>query len=169
MCEATKDQQDGTEPLPSAMSVVKHLSDLAWAEEEPWHLEFLHLNRLLYYVQGESLVIRDKPAFAGHIEAWKSGPIVPSICLISPNAISTICTRTMMNKAPDLSDDDKDFVKTIWDGLKGYSSLGLRDNVRSSIPWTQARVYCGPVERQYNEITHEDMYDFFHMDLQRNL
>ena len=39
----------------------------------------LMLQKLLYYAQGWSLVLRDEPLFNDEIEAWVHGPVVPSV------------------------------------------------------------------------------------------
>lgn len=39
----------------------------------------LQLQKLLYFAQGFSLAINDKPIFEEDIEAWISGPVVPTV------------------------------------------------------------------------------------------
>lgn len=39
----------------------------------------LKLQKLLYYVQGLSLKVYDKPAFASNISAWQYGPVIESV------------------------------------------------------------------------------------------
>lgn len=51
----------------------------------------LQLQKILYYIQKEFLNIFNKPAFEDAIEAWKFGPVVPSVyyqfCMFGANRI----------------------------------------------------------------------------------
>ena len=42
-------------------------------------IDEMKLHKLLYFVQRESLVSLDKPAFSESIQAWKYGPVVPVV------------------------------------------------------------------------------------------
>ena len=42
-------------------------------------IDEMKLHKLLYFVQRESLVSLDKPAFSEAIQAWKFGPAVPVV------------------------------------------------------------------------------------------
>jgi uncharacterized phage-associated protein len=42
-------------------------------------IDEMKLHKLLYFVQRESLVSLDKPAFGEAIQAWKFGPVVPVV------------------------------------------------------------------------------------------
>lgn len=39
----------------------------------------LHLQKILYYLQAESLVHTGRPLFDGVIEKWRLGPVVPTV------------------------------------------------------------------------------------------
>ena len=39
----------------------------------------LKLQKLLYYVQGWNLALRDEPAFPDRLEAWIHGPVQPGV------------------------------------------------------------------------------------------
>ncbi len=65
--------------MASAYEVARCLVRLAAHDEEPDYLTNLRLQKLLYYAQAWSLAMRDKPLFDDRIEAWPSGPVVPSV------------------------------------------------------------------------------------------
>lgn len=39
----------------------------------------LKLQKLLYYAQGVTLALTEKPLFSDPLEAWLQGPVVPSV------------------------------------------------------------------------------------------
>lgn len=60
-----------------AMEVAKYIINLYYEMNQP--LSNLKLQKLLYFVQGASLAIFNKPAFEDNIEAWQYGPVVPNV------------------------------------------------------------------------------------------
>ena len=48
-------------------------------ESEPTPLTQLHLHKLLYYAQGWSLAAWGERLFDEAIQAWRHGPVVPSV------------------------------------------------------------------------------------------
>src|SRR2546428_134892 len=67
--------------MTQAIQISRYLIKLAAQEEEPGsgYLTPLHVQKLLYYVQGWSLALRGTPAFSDDIEAWRYGPVVESV------------------------------------------------------------------------------------------
>src|SRR6476660_4904178 len=54
-----------TTGLSKPEAIAKYLLTLAETEDEPDPLTHLRLQKLMYYVQGWSLALRKRPAFAG--------------------------------------------------------------------------------------------------------
>ena len=61
----------------SAIQVAQYL--LALAHSKGDQISNLKLQKLLYYLQGFSLVVNNKPLFPEAIEAWTHGPVVASV------------------------------------------------------------------------------------------
>ncbi|WP_297741448.1 Panacea domain-containing protein [uncultured Tessaracoccus sp.] len=57
-----------------ALDVLKHIN------ETSLRLGEVQRQKLLYYVQGWSLAWDGVPMFKDRIEAWKMGPVVPTVC-----------------------------------------------------------------------------------------
>lgn len=61
-----------------ATAIAPYIVYLGSLEPEP-DLTNLKLQKLLYYAQAWHLVFRQEPLFTDRIEAWRHGPVVPSV------------------------------------------------------------------------------------------
>lgn len=60
-----------------AITVAKYIVSKCIREKSP--ICNLQLQKLLYLVQKESLVINNEPIFVDEIEAWRFGPAIPNV------------------------------------------------------------------------------------------
>ena len=60
-----------------AMTVAKYIVSKCTRNNTP--ICNLQLQKLLYLIQKESLVINDEPIFVDEIEAWRFGPAIPNV------------------------------------------------------------------------------------------
>jgi uncharacterized phage-associated protein len=143
------------------MDVARYLVYLASCEEEPDFLSHLRLQKLLYYVQGWSLAMRNKPMFDGRIEAWAHGPVVrdlyPQLNEFGRRPISVEDIGLPQN----LTEDEFEFVASVWESYKKFSASSLREMTHKESPWVDARGGCGPADRSDSEITLKAMKEFF--------
>lgn len=65
------------EPMPIAEDVAKFF--IQYYDDNDVLITNLMLNKLLYFAQGHHLAEYGKPLFGETIEAWKYGPVVPSV------------------------------------------------------------------------------------------
>ena len=147
--------------MASAIDVARFLIELAKAEDEPEQLSHLRLQKLLYYVQGWSLALRDQPMFDDKIEAWVHGPVVPSVYPeFADFGFQTIPPDEV--PSPDaLAPEEKQFIESVWEAYREHSANSLRRMTHQEPPWLEARGGCGPADRCGNEITHASMKAFF--------
>lgn len=104
----------------------------------------MKLQKLVYYSQAWSLVWDDRPLFEESIEAWKNGPVIPS--LWRRNAYNYIVD----NVGGDPSALDKDARETILGVLNFYGSKTaeqLSDLTHVEEPWQMAREGLDPNDR----------------------
>jgi uncharacterized phage-associated protein len=145
----------------SAIDVARMLVYLAACEEEPDYLTHLRLQKLLYYVQGWSLAMRNKPMFNGRIEAWAHGPVVKEVYF----ALAVHGSRPIMPDAigvPEtLTTGEMEFIQSVWESYKRFSAGSLREMSHKEAPWVDARNGLSPAERCEHEITHDAMRRFF--------
>ena len=121
--------------MPQVLSVAKELVKLSLSGEEADPLTNLRLQKLLYYTQAWSLIIRESELFSDEIEAWRHGPVVPAVYQvlrntpIHPDAFAT---------APDLQAEEANFVRHVWEAYNQYSALQLSRMTHAESPWRKA-------------------------------
>ena len=119
----------------------------------------LKLQKLLYYVQGWSLALRDEPAFRDRLEAWVHGPVQPGVYgQYKCNRWSPIVEEV---DAPNL---DANLVRLIGDVLHVYggdSGYELEMRSHRELPWLHARGDLAPDEESTERISHASMSAFF--------
>jgi uncharacterized phage-associated protein len=149
--------------MASAYEVARYLVRLAAHDEEPDYLTNRRLQKLLYYAQAWSLAMRDKPLFDDRIEAWASGPVVPSVC----DRFEGLWRRVLLpddveeERVIEMEPDEVDFVASVWESYKAFSPSRLREMTREEDPWRKARGNLSPIVRCNEEITLESMRDYF--------
>lgn len=96
----------------NAFELSKIVIDYCFKLEYP--ITNLQLQKILYYIQKEFLNIFGKPAFEDAIEAWKFGPVVPSVyyqfCMFGANRIMMHYTNT---KKEEYSMSELEVVKKV--------------------------------------------------------
>jgi uncharacterized phage-associated protein len=119
----------------------------------------LKLQKLLYYVQGWSLAIHEKPAFPEPIEAWVHGPVVPAIFHQYRHfRWNPISIPTEVLTLPKVEVSHIDAVLKVYGGL---NAVQLEDLSHEETPWIEARKRLAPNERGNDIITHESMKIYF--------
>jgi len=147
--------------MAKALDVANFLVRLAAAEDEPDYLTHLRLQKLLYYAQGWSLALRDMPMFSERIEAWVHGPVVPDVYRSLAGSGSDVILADRFPEPPDLTDEEADFIESVWTAYKDFSAVRLRAMTHAEAPWKAARGNRPSEAACQNEITHEAMKAFF--------
>jgi uncharacterized phage-associated protein len=145
-----------------AYEVARYFAHIALNDEEPDYLTNPRLQKLLYYAQAWSLVMRDKPLFPERIEAWVHGPVVRDVWdAFKAKGAGPITEDTIGEPVFDLTEDEQAFIRSVWDSYKGYSALKLREMTREEDTWIDARGRCGAADQSNSEITHQALRDYF--------
>lgn len=144
-----------------ASEVARFLIHLAASEEEPEFLTHLQLQKLLYFAQGWSLVMRKSPLFSERIEAWAHGPVVLSVYSEFKGYGEQPISPKLVTPPANLSNDEKEFCAALWNGYKKYSASSLRQMTHEHEPWIAARKGLRPGEACTKEITKTAMKTFF--------
>lgn len=113
----------------------------------------LKLQKLVYYAQGFSLAINDRPLFQEEICAWQHGPVCPELYHRYKNygALGIpIPTNVDFSKFSKL---DKELLDEVYDVYGQFSAWKLRNMTHEEDPWRDT-----PIN---HEITHEAMKTFF--------
>ncbi len=149
--------------MSSSLDAARYLIHLASPseDEDTDCLCHLRLQKLLYYVQAWHLAVRDKPLFGERIEAWTNGPVVKDVYPAFANYGYHSIPPTEGMEPTSLTEQDKAFVRSVWDAYKQFSAGALRDKTHRESPWRDARGNLGPDERSSAEITHQAMRAYF--------
>ncbi len=123
-----------------AIQNAAYLFRLAAAEMEPLYLTHMHVQKLLYYVQGWSLALRNREAFDEEIVAWKHGPVVYKLYGQFKSYGDTPITNFDDSIADSLDDNDRFWLASVWEAYKGYSAIRLRSMTHQESPWRNARI-----------------------------
>ena len=144
----------GRHTMISAIQVAQYL--LALAHSKGDQISNLKLQKLLYYLQGFSLVVNNKPLFPEPIEAWTHGPVVASVY----HKYSKYGNNHIPAKEGDrdiLDKDVQEFIDEVYSEYGRYSAWKLRQMTHMEPPWKDAyRVDVSGVV-----ITHKAMIDYF--------
>lgn len=120
------------------------------------------LQKLLYYVQGWSLAALHTPAHVDQTEAWRDGPVVPSV----RNAFwGQSCQSVRISTSTDqLSTIPSEVNGVISLVVAHYGSLStdeLIDMTHEEKPWANARQGLNLHERSRIPISLNDLHDYF--------
>jgi uncharacterized phage-associated protein len=121
------------------VAVAKELVRLSFASDEKDPLTNLRLQKLLYYAQAWSLVLRESELFPEEIEAWWWGPVVPAVYHQLPDGEGASQIQlAMFVDVPGLSPEEADLVGGVWEAYNQYSALQLSRMTHQEMPWLRA-------------------------------
>jgi uncharacterized phage-associated protein len=121
-------------------SLAKELVKLSLTGEEGDPLTWFRLQKLLYYAQAWSVVLRETDLFPEEIRAGKSGPVVEEVYQALPDGqCAAFVPETAFANAPDLDPEDAAFLKSLWEAYSGYSASQLSRMTHAETPWQKAR------------------------------
>ena len=149
--------------MASAIDVAKYFVRKGYAGEEFEPVCPMRVQKLLYYAQAHSLVLRGKPVFEESIQAWQHGPVVPEVY----NTFQ--CCGGSFIPIPEneveISEVELKFLDMVWDNFVQFSATGLSRMTHEEKPWINARAGLKPDQRGHKEITHHDLKEYFTEDL----
>ncbi len=121
-----------------ASKVAEWFVNWAEASEEPSDVTNLKLQKLLYYAQGHHLGLSGTPMFSEPIQAWSHGPVVPAVY----RTYKQFENGPVKSVDPNFTwaaftDEDMEFLSTVWNTYGRYSAWQLRNMTHSERPWIQ--------------------------------
>jgi uncharacterized phage-associated protein len=143
------------------MSVAKELVRLSLSADEPDPLTNLRLQKLLYYAQAWSLVIRRSELFPEDIRAWQHGPVTPDVYQALPGQGAACLTIEQFAGVPDLPAEEAEFVAALWRAYGGRSATQLSKLTHGEAPWRRAWGDRPSGARGDDEIDVGGMQDYF--------
>lgn len=119
-----------------ALIIARYIIDRC--NDKRYAISNLKLQKILYFVQAEFLVVMNVPCFRENIEAWDSGPVVPvvyqkykvygggNIPSVKPTHLSGI------------NGDAQKLIHGVVDECSKYSASKLTEIVHHQSPWKNA-------------------------------
>jgi len=140
--------------------IANYLLEKSEASRKP--LTNKALQKIVYYCQAWSLVIRDEKLFDEPIEAWIHGPAIPSLYRrYSRHSYNPIVEDVDKNLLNNLTDDEKSLIDEVWDAYGGFDAGYLEALTHREEPWQKARTSLLPFESSDAEITTDSMKEFY--------
>jgi len=95
----------------------------------------LKLQKLLYYVQGFSFAIYNKPIFDEDIYAWQYGPVVLEVYHQFKNYESGVIPLFIDFDHSIFTSQEKDLITSVYDVYGQYSAYKLMNMTHQESPW----------------------------------
>lgn len=133
------------------------------SEEEPEkRLDAKKLQKLLYYSQAWSLVLRNEELFPDKIEAWIHGPAIYTVWK-NFNSFNFNSPHPEIDREDfsDISEDEKKLLDKVWTVYGKFDGNYLETLAHNELPWQQARKEVGSEELSRNIITNESMKSYY--------
>ncbi|MGJ0580403.1 Panacea domain-containing protein [Xenorhabdus bovienii] len=142
--------------MPTCFDVANYF--LACSNEESGDtISNLKLQKLVYYAQGFSLVLLEKPLFEEPIEAWMHGPVVPAIYRKYRKHGNQALPIPARLDLATFSDDEKDLLDEVYSVFGQFSAWKLRNMTHEEAPWKDN--YIEGVG--YQVIPHDELKVYF--------
>jgi uncharacterized phage-associated protein len=145
-----------------AMDVARVLMWAAEAEDEADRLTNTRLQKLLYYVQAWAMVNRGQPIFDEKIEAWTHGPVVREVFdQLKDHGANAIDPQQVGDFEQSPTSEQEQFIRSVWEAYKDYSTTSLREMTHNEDPWKQARNGSEATVACEHEITVHSLKTYF--------
>jgi len=116
----------------------------------------LKLQKLLYFAQAVSLSLNDTLLFRDRIEAWKFGPVVPSVYQ-ELKKFGNAPVEMAMDGVSTLSTEITSILEDVWSLYGKFASHELVNITHNHLPWKQ--VYLSGIVN--GEITPEGLKSYY--------
>ncbi|MDD1443758.1 DUF4065 domain-containing protein [Dolichospermum sp. ST_sed3] len=97
----------------------------------------LRLQKILYFSQCAYLSVNNEVLFTDEIEAWKYGPVIPSVYHKYKDCVNKIL-ELPSDYTCSLNDENKNFLNGIWELFSKYSVNELIHITHNHTPWVEA-------------------------------
>ncbi|WKM72881.1 DUF4065 domain-containing protein [Klebsiella oxytoca] len=126
-------------------------------EESGDTISNLKLQKLVYYAQGFSLVLLEKPLFGEKIEAWMHGPVVPDLYRHFRQYGNCALPTPEQLDLSKYTEEEIELLDEVYKVYGQFSAWKLRNMTHEELPWRQTYIEGAASQ----EIEHESMESFF--------
>jgi uncharacterized phage-associated protein len=162
-------------------AIANYFLKVATVQSEP--LTPMKIQKLVYFANGWHLALKDAPLIGEQVEAWRFGPVIPSLYhafrRYGDQPVAALAIRQFsdfrslgenayhkmvpsLDDIPDQAGFTKAFLDRIWATYSGYSAIQLSNEThRAGSPWhTIFTRYEGNIPKR-TDIPAELMRDYF--------
>lgn len=134
----------------------------AYILEHRGPMSAMKLQKLCFYAYGYHLAWEERPLFPERFEAWANGPVAPALYRWHRGKFQLDAGDIPGNPAA-LDGGERESVDLVLEGLGTYSAHELSQMTHRDGPWVSARnrARVGPMERSKEELTDEEIAEFF--------
>lgn len=126
------------------------------------------LQKLLFYAQAWSLVLRNKKLINAKFEAWIHGAAIPAVYRrYKTYGFEDIKEEFDESEFSALSDDEKRLLDEVWNVYGKYDADYLELLNHNEAPWQKARENLSPFEPSDAEISETEMKQFYGAKLKK--
>ena len=155
----------GTPKKATVLSVAEYFIDKANQDKKP--ITNKKLQKLVYYAQAWSLVLKNKKLFDEKIEAWVHGPAIKSLYVKYKSfGFNYIKKEADTASLKSLSADNKKLLDSVWSVYGGLDADYLEMLTHSETPWKEAREGLQSSQNSENEISTKSMKSFYSQKLE---
>jgi len=162
-------------------AIANHFLKVAADQNEP--LTPMRIQKLVYFANGWHLALKGDPLIGEQVEAWRFGPVIPSLYhafrKYGDQPITALAIRPVsdfrslgenachkmapsLDDIPDQAEFTKAFLDRIWDTYGGYSAIQLSNEThRAGSPWHTIFTQCEGNIPKRTDIPAELMRDYF--------
>ena len=119
----------------------------------------MKLQKLVYYCQAWSVVWDSKPIFKDRIEAWASGPVVPSLYNIHRG--SFLIDNLSIGNPNNLTEPEIETIDAVLQTYGDKSAQWLSDLTHMENPWNDARKGIPSGQNCEEEITLSSLEEYY--------
>lgn len=125
-----------TEHLPTATTVANYILYLGGRDGVD-DVDQFKVQKTLYFCQCWSLALRGEPLFAGEVQAWRHGPVVPEVYGLLKDWGDEPIDPVPAPKQEDLNEDDRLFIESVWESCRSYTGRKLAQWTHEPGPWAE--------------------------------
>jgi len=120
--------------MADARVVSNHLVEIAGAKDNT--LTPMQVLKLVYIAHGYSLGARGTPLIPNRIEAWKFGPVIPTLYHAVKHWRDKPVGRIVVTGLEDFGQGDEDLIQNIYDAYDDYDGVSLSNLTHQvGTPW----------------------------------
>ncbi len=130
---------------------------------EKEYLTTMKLQKLVYYSQVYSLIKFNKPLFCEHFEAWVNGPVSPDLYQYHRGCFMLEDGQlgNLEFKLSDLDHVAQISIQSVLERLGDKTGASLSELTHGEEPWRKHRKNLPPRQRSKEQITHDDILDYY--------